>query len=60
MWEMHCQGIRHRRQVLSLRHTGARGTVLVSEFESLPGEAMARHTALHELMQGWSSSWEAW
>ena len=36
-WRAHVQGIRHRRQALSLLHTGARGTLLLSAFESLPG-----------------------
>ncbi len=36
-WRAHVQGIRHRRQALSLLHTGARGTLLVSTFEPAPG-----------------------
>ena len=32
------QGIRHQRQMLSLKHTGQLGNVLVSQFESLPGK----------------------
>ena len=38
-WHAHVQGIRHRRQALSLLHTGARGNLLLSAFERVPGAA---------------------
>ena len=37
-WEVHCRGIRHRRQLLSLRVHGERGRLVLSAFESPPGE----------------------
>jgi hypothetical protein len=37
LWETHIAGIRHRRQVLSLREHGQRGRLVVSKFEPLPG-----------------------
>lgn len=43
-WRAHVQGIRHRRQALSLLHTGARGNLLLSAFERLPGACLV---ALH-------------
>ena len=39
-WRAHVQGIRHRRQALSLLHTGARGNLLLSAFERLPGACL--------------------
>jgi hypothetical protein len=35
-WEVHVAGIRHRRQVLSLREHGQRGRLVMSVFESAP------------------------
>lgn len=37
-WEVHCRGIRHQRQLLSLRVHGERGRLVLSAFESPPGE----------------------
>ena len=34
VWRTHVSGIKHRRQVLSLRYTGQRGEVFVSAFEN--------------------------
>jgi hypothetical protein len=38
VWETHIAGIRHRRQVLSLREYGAHGHLVQSVFESAPHE----------------------
>ena len=43
-WRAHVQGIRHRRQALSLLHTGARGNLLLSAFERLPGACVGPRT----------------
>ena len=32
-WQVHVEGIRHRRNALSIRETGARGALVVSMFE---------------------------
>ena len=37
-WQQHVKGIRHRRQLVSLRLTGQLGNMTVSLFEALPGE----------------------
>ena len=36
-WQQHVRGIRHRRQLVSLRLTGQLGNMTVSLFEALPG-----------------------
>ena len=40
-WQQHVKGIRHRRQLVSLRLTGQLGNMTVSLFEALPGEGTA-------------------
>ena len=40
-WQQHVKGIRHRRQLVSLRLTGHLGTMTVSLFEALPGKVTA-------------------
>ena len=40
-WATHVAGIRHTRQALSLRVHGERGHLVLSAFESLPGEGRA-------------------
>ena len=40
-WQQHVRGIRHRRQLVSLRLTGQLGNMTVSLFEALPGKATA-------------------
>ncbi len=52
-WRAHVQGIRHRRQALSLLHTGARGTLLVSTFEPAPGACRRCLPAYGQQSRGW-------
>ena len=40
-WQQHVKGIRHRRQLVSMRLTGQLGNMTVSLFEALPGEGTA-------------------
>ncbi|KAK9826203.1 hypothetical protein WJX81_007451 [Elliptochloris bilobata] len=42
-WRAHVQGIRHRRQALSLLHTGVRGNLLLSAFERIPEPGAPEH-----------------
>ena len=44
-WQLHIQGIRHRRKVLSLEHGQAPGATIVSAFESLPGQPVVDDSA---------------
>lgn len=40
-WQTHVTGNRHQRQLVSLQHTGQLGNVLLSVFESAPGDSLA-------------------
>ncbi|KAI3434869.1 hypothetical protein D9Q98_002923 [Chlorella vulgaris] len=42
-WQVHTAGIRHRRQLLSLKVHGERNHLVLSAFESMPGSGEAAH-----------------
>lgn len=57
-WEVHCRGIRHQRQLLSLRVTGQRGKLVLSAFESAPGELRVKPSCVCFCGPGVGSLWE--
>lgn len=59
-WEVHVAGIRHRRQLLSIRVHGEPNRLVLSAFESLPGEGSMQPpvvAAAHERLD--CSAWTA-
>ena len=55
-WFVHVSGIKHKRQLLSLLHTGQRGNCIVSLFEAKPGSASSYKLSWHCVLSSFMTS----